>query len=96
MTEEKATRRSNRIELTEHEARFVMKALESQIETLEAQADWPAIIPFSKQSVIESHQAVVEKIKQTAHFTTEVTPAATRAPRTKQKQANGATASAAS
>jgi len=46
----------------------VMKALESQIETLEAQADWPAIIPFSKQSVIESHQAVVEKIKQTAHL----------------------------
>ena len=94
MSTEKATRRSNRIELTEHEARFVTKAIEAQVEALEAQADWPAIIPFSKQSVVDSHLAVIEKIKQTAHFT-EAAPVTPRAPRQK-KQANGASAGAAS
>jgi len=92
MSQEKATRRSNRVELTEHEARFVMKAVEAQIETLEAQADWPAIIPFSKQSVIDSHQAVIEKIKLTAHFTPNET-VVPRAPR-RQKQTNGASVGA--
>lgn len=85
--------RGTRLDLTREQALFVQKAVESQLEQLKGTDDWPAIIPYSKEYVVDSHQGILDVVKNVLADKAPATRAP-RKPRVAKESTNGVAASA--
>ena len=55
-------RTNHRLEVTGEQLAFLKKAVKAQADQIEALTEWPAIIPYSKEYVVQAHAEILTKI----------------------------------
>jgi hypothetical protein len=81
MTTETRVRASGKLDVTREEQAFIKRAVEAQVAQLEATTDWPAILPYTKEDVVESHKNILTKLSDLS-APVEVKPRAPRGSKT--------------